>query len=47
MAGDDLVGNMDSLLMIDYFRKRNLLPDLNDESLEAGTLMAGEIFSNH
>jgi len=47
MAGDDLVGNIDSLLMIDYFRKRNLLPALNDESLEAGTLMAGEIFSNH
>jgi hydroxymethylglutaryl-CoA lyase len=47
MAGDELVGNMDSLLMIDYFRKKNLLPELNDESLEEGTLMADEIFSIH
>ena len=25
MAGDELVGNMDSLLMIGYFRKKNVL----------------------
>ena len=25
MAGDELVGNMDSLLMVDYFQKKNVL----------------------
>ena len=47
MAGDELVGNLDSLLMIDYFREKNLLPKLNEEALQASSLMAGEIFSNH
>jgi hydroxymethylglutaryl-CoA lyase len=47
MAGDELVGNMDSLLMIDYFRKKNLLPELNEAVLQSASLMADEIFSNH
>jgi len=46
MAGDDLVGNMDSLLLIDYFRKKNLLPALNEDALKESLLLAGEIFSN-
>ena len=47
MAGDDLVGNMDSLLMIDYFRKKNLLPELNEDALRTSSLLASEIFLNH
>jgi hydroxymethylglutaryl-CoA lyase len=47
MAGDDLVGNIDSLLLIDYFRKKKLLPEFDTESLQKSTLMASEIFLNH
>jgi hydroxymethylglutaryl-CoA lyase len=47
MAGDELVGNMDSLLMIDYFKKKNVLPVLNEEALEKSTRLANEIFINH
>jgi hydroxymethylglutaryl-CoA lyase len=47
MAGDDLVGNMDSLLLIDYFRKKNLLPALNEDALKESILLAGEIFSTY
>jgi hydroxymethylglutaryl-CoA lyase len=47
MAGDELVGNMDSLVMIDYFRKQNILPDLNEEILKQSALMAGEVFQIH
>ncbi len=47
MAGDELVGNMDSLLMIDYFKKKNVLPDLNEQALEKSIHMANEIFLNH
>jgi hydroxymethylglutaryl-CoA lyase len=44
MAGDELVGNMDSLLMIDYFRKKQVLPLLNESALTKSSLLAGEIF---
>ena len=47
MAGDELVGNMDSLLMIDYFKKKNVLPVLNEEALEKSIRLANEIFINH
>src|ERR1700692_1684980 len=47
MAGDELVGNMDSLLMIDYFKKKNVLPELNEEALEKSIRLANEIFINH
>jgi hydroxymethylglutaryl-CoA lyase len=47
MAGDELVGNMDSLLMIDYFQKKNVLPLLDESALERSRLLAGEIFINH
>ena len=47
MAGDDLVGNMDSLLLIDYFRKKELLPSLNEVALKKSSRMASEIFLNH
>jgi hydroxymethylglutaryl-CoA lyase len=44
MAGDELVGNMDSILMIDYFKNKNILPDMNKNALEKSILLAGEIF---
>ena len=47
MAGDELVGNMDSLLMIDYFRKNQVMPKLNDPALEQAAQLANEIFINH
>ena len=47
MAGDELVGNMDSLLMIDYFRKNQVMPKLNDSALEQAAQLANEIFINH
>jgi len=47
MAGDELVGNMDSLLMIDYFNKKQVLPLLNETALSKSSLLASEIFLNH
>jgi hydroxymethylglutaryl-CoA lyase len=47
MAGDELVGNMDTLLMIDYFRKKNVLHELNSEALEKSRALSAEIFLNH
>ncbi|MES1160800.1 MAG: hydroxymethylglutaryl-CoA lyase, partial [Bacteroidota bacterium] len=50
MAGDELVGNMDSEWMISYFEKLshseypNLLGDLNTAALEESLRLAGEIF---
>ena len=47
MAGDELVGNMDSLVMIDYFKKKKVLPELNEQALEKSIRLANEIFLNH
>ena len=50
MAGDELVGNMDSEWMIGYFKKLshseypNLLGDLNTDALQDSLRIAGEIF---
>jgi hypothetical protein len=50
MAGDELVGNMDSEWMISYFEKLsrseypNLLGDLNTDALQDSLRLAGEIF---
>jgi hydroxymethylglutaryl-CoA lyase len=44
MAGDELVGNMDSLIMIEYFRNKKVLPKLNETALEKCRELAGEIF---
>jgi hydroxymethylglutaryl-CoA lyase len=46
MAGDDLVGNIDSLLMIGYFRQKGILPVLNTDALLDSTIFAEEIFLN-
>ncbi|MFI5194498.1 MAG: hydroxymethylglutaryl-CoA lyase [Chitinophagales bacterium] len=47
MAGDELVGNMDSLMLIDCFRNKKMLPLLNEEALQKSTGLAAEIFQNH
>ena len=44
MAGDELVGNMDTELMIPYFTKLNLLNDLNKDALHNCSRLASEIF---
>ena len=44
MADDELVGNMNSELMIQYFEEHNLLNNLNKEALADSLRLAGEIF---
>ena len=44
MANDELVGNIDTTLMIPYFREAGLLRDLNTEALRKSILLADEIF---
>jgi hydroxymethylglutaryl-CoA lyase len=44
MADDELVGNMDSELMIGYFESRAMLPELNKEALAESLRITGEIF---
>lgn len=44
MANDELVGNMNSELMIKYFEEQNMLPSLNEEALRESLRIAGEIF---
>jgi hydroxymethylglutaryl-CoA lyase len=46
MAGDKLVGNMDTELMIPYLRTAALLPELNEAALQESLRLAAEIFSN-
>jgi hydroxymethylglutaryl-CoA lyase len=45
MAGDHLVGNMDTEWMIAHFRPLQLLPPLDEEALREADRLAGEIFS--
>ena len=45
MADDELVGNMNSELMINYFEQHKLLDGLNKEALTESLRIAGEIFS--
>jgi hydroxymethylglutaryl-CoA lyase len=45
MANDELVGNMDTELMINYFKKLNLLKPLNEDALEESMRIANEIFN--
>ncbi|MGB4843774.1 MAG: hydroxymethylglutaryl-CoA lyase [Ferruginibacter sp.] len=44
MADDELVGNMDTELMIPYFNELNLLNNLNKEALNNSGRLAAEIF---
>ncbi|MEP7107239.1 MAG: hydroxymethylglutaryl-CoA lyase [Ferruginibacter sp.] len=44
-AGDELVGNMDTELMIPYFNELNLLNNVDLNALRECSRMAGEIFN--
>lgn len=44
MADDELVGNMNSEWMIDYFEQHDMLPGLNKDALRESLRIAGEIF---
>ncbi len=45
MADDELVGNMDSELMINYFQEIRLMENLNTDALKESLRIAGEIFN--
>lgn len=47
MANDDLVGNMATEIMIQYFRKNGIELDLNIEALHKAQLTATEIFGRY
>lgn len=44
MAKDELIGNMNTEWMIDYFKSQNLLPSINEEALHESLQLANEIF---
>jgi len=44
MAEDELVGNMDTDLMIPYFKELGLLKNINEEALLKAGEMASKIF---
>jgi hydroxymethylglutaryl-CoA lyase len=44
MANDELVGNMNSELMIEYFKEKKLITGLNEDALRESLRIAGEIF---
>jgi hydroxymethylglutaryl-CoA lyase len=44
MADDELVGNMDTELMIPYFNELNLLNNLDMNALKKCSMLASEIF---
>ena len=44
MAQNDLVGNMATEWMIDYFKEKNILAGLNEEALQESLFIANEIF---
>ncbi|HVM88109.1 MAG TPA: hydroxymethylglutaryl-CoA lyase [Puia sp.] len=46
MANDDLVGNMDMEIMIDYFEEHNLLTGINHEALAESIRIANTIFES-
>jgi hydroxymethylglutaryl-CoA lyase len=45
MAEDELVGNMNSELMISYFQQSGLLKNINEEELQKAVEMASKIFA--
>lgn len=46
MADDELVGNMDTELMIPYFEERKILSNLDKGALKNCSMLASEIFSH-
>ncbi|MEI9809062.1 MAG: hypothetical protein WDO16_15040 [Bacteroidota bacterium] len=47
MADDELVGNMNTELMIQYFEEHLLSPELNKEALTDSLQLADKIFIQH
>jgi hydroxymethylglutaryl-CoA lyase len=47
MAKDELVGNMNTELMIPYLRSRILLENIDQEALQKSLLLAEEVFVTH
>lgn len=45
MANDELVGNINTELMIEYFEEKDLLNEINKDALQESLRIAGEIFS--
>jgi hydroxymethylglutaryl-CoA lyase len=45
MAEDELVGNMNSELMIPYFKELGVLKNINEKELQTATQMASKIFA--
>jgi hydroxymethylglutaryl-CoA lyase len=45
MANDELIGNMDSELLIPYFQDLNKLPVLNEDALRESIRLANKIFN--
>ena len=44
MAGDELVGNMNSEWLITYFKDRQVLPHIDPDALQKSLALAGEVF---
>ena len=44
MAGNELIGNMDTELMIPYFKSLQLLDGLDEDALQECSRMSGELF---
>lgn len=44
MAQNELVGNMDTIFMIDYFKNKNVLLNLDENALQESLIIANEIF---
>ena len=44
MTNDDLVGNINTELMIPYFEQLSLLPELNKDALQKAQILANKIF---
>jgi len=44
MANDDLVGNMNTENMVDFFEKQNLINSINKEALQESLSIASEVF---
>lgn len=44
MAGDELIGNMDTEFMIKHFKSKNQVLPIDDKALEDASLMASSVF---
>jgi hydroxymethylglutaryl-CoA lyase len=44
MSGDELIGNMNTEMMVAYFQEQNILPGIDMEALERSLHLANQIF---